>query len=481
MSSTIPPHRNARGPLGKHAFVISSVRTQVNFLLVNEIEMPQIAAFRGIRYNLGKVGMLSDVIAPPYDVIDPLLLQTLYDRHPENIVRLILPRVLEGDSIDAPYLRAAGTLRDWLTDGILQVEGESSIYAYHQEFQWEGVSYVRQAFICRVKLEPFGQGEIFPHEETHPKAKEDRLRLTKACRANLSPVFGLYSDPTNRAQNAISRQIVGVAGVTAIDHLGVKHTLWPISDTSTVNEVVSALGGQPLFIADGHHRYETACNYRDYLEATHGALPPEHPAHSVMVACVSLDDPGLRVLLTHRLLRGVPRFGLEELSSRLANHFLCEPGPEGVEGAHQAWAAMQFDHDQEMLALYVEPENRWVFCQALPEAMARLQQLEPQHSDTWRGLGVSLLHRLVLDDLLGCEGHPKPTYVHSIDEVVDGLLGRGQRSEEESGEPYTMAALVQPATLDHVQELSLGGERMPAKSTYFYPKLLSGLVVNPLY
>lgn len=442
--------------------------------------MAQINAFRGIRYNLGRVGALSDVVAPPYDVIDPLLQERLYSQHPYNVIRLILNRRQPDDSSEGPYQRAAADFRLWQRDGVLMSEGEPALYVYDQEFTWDGVTHTRRAFICRVRLERFGEGSIYPHEQTHPKAKADRLMLMKACKANLSPVFGLYADTNNEVLRTLNEATAGVAGLEATDHLGVRHTMWPVKDVRTIGKVVAALGGQALYVADGHHRYETACDYRDYLEQTQGPLPPDHPAHYAMMACVSLNDPGLLVLPTHRLLRGVPQLTFDELQSRLGDCFICEPGPEGPAGAEAAWEAMQFDDDQEMLALYVEPQKNWVFCQATPAAMSRLQHLEPDHSDEWRGLGVSLLHRLVLEDLLGAAGHPKPTYVHSIQEVIDGLEGRGQRSEEEAGGAYSMAALVQPATLDHVQAISLNNERMPAKSTYFYPKLLSGLVFNPL-
>lgn len=443
--------------------------------------MPQISAFRGVRYNLGRVGSLSEVVAPPYDVISPEMQRSLYERHSANVVRLILNAAQSDDGELERYARAAQTFKAWQADGILQTEGDPALYVYHQHYTWGGQTHSRHAFICRVRLERFGEGQIFPHEETHPKAKADRLELMKACRANLSPVFGLYPDEHTHAAAALDEAVAGVAGLVCEDDLGVRHTLWPVTNVNTIGEVTTAMAEQPLFIADGHHRYETACNYRDHLEATQGPLPPNHPAHYVMVACVSMQDPGLLVLPTHRLFRGVPDLTTEELENRLGDHFLCEPLPPGIAAAEAAWQRMEADGDQELLALYVKRSDQWVLCQASEVALQRMEVLEPERSLAWQSLGVSLLHRLVIADLLESPEAPKPTYVHEVQEVIDGMRGVGSRSEEESGEAYNLAALVQPASLDHIQTISRGGERMPAKSTYFYPKLLSGLVFNPLH
>jgi hypothetical protein len=194
-----------------------------------------------------------------------------------------------------------------------------------------------------------------------------------------------------------------------------------------------------------------------------------------------MHDPGLQVLPTHRLFRGVPALTTEELIDRLGDCFLCEVLEPGLATAEQAWQRLRADGDQGLLALYVKRSDQWVLCQSSEIAAARMAELEPQRSARWRALGVSLLHRLIVDDRLGAGEHPKPTYVHQVSEVVDALAGRGSRSEEEAGAPYDLAALVQPAGLDDIEAISRAGERMPAKSTYFYPKLLSGLVFNPLH
>ncbi len=262
--------------------------------------MPKITPFRGLRYNLARVGSLSKVIAPPYDVVDAALQQQLYDNSPYNFIRLELtkPDPTEPDP-HAVYARAGALFRQWVRDGVLQFEPDPAIYVYHQVFDHLGRTYTRRGFMARVALVRFGEGNIYPHEQTHAKAKDDRLRLTRACEANMSQIFGLYPDPTNEAQNLLEAHIAGKAGLEAVDHLGVRHCLWPVSDQGLISKVASLIEDKPMFVADGHHRYETACNYRDELAmAAGGTLPGEHPANGVLTMVMSMDDPGLIVLPT---------------------------------------------------------------------------------------------------------------------------------------------------------------------------------------
>src|SRR3972149_2779422 len=193
--------------------------------------MPAIQAFRGIRYDLGHVGSLSRVVAPPYDVIDAELQSALYEKHPANVVRLILNRDEPGDDERTNrYTRAARLMRSWLREGVLFTEGDPAIYVYHQVFTERGTEYTRRGFMCRVRLERFGEGNIYPHEETHAGAKADRLKLWTACKANLSQIFGLYPDAENDAQSVLEAAIAGTAPLEATDHLGVVHRIWPVTD-----------------------------------------------------------------------------------------------------------------------------------------------------------------------------------------------------------------------------------------------------------
>ncbi len=442
--------------------------------------MPQITPFSALRYDLDHVGSISNVIAPPYDVIDPELQDQLYQRHPANVIRIILNREEPGDSGDEKYQRAAKFVQHWTSEGVLRRDDKPAYYVYHQQFEADGKTFTRRGFMGRVRIEPFGEGNIYPHEETHPKAKVDRLKLTTATKQNNSQIFGLYPDPNNEVIALLDQATTGITPVEATDHLGVRHILWPVTDETIAQRVSELMEGRPMFVADGHHRYETACNYRDQVSAELGGLPADHPANFVMTMLVGMSDEGMIVLPTHRLFRGTTQFASEEIISRLAGMFDCEAISGGIEAATVAWSKMEAADDQGLLALYATVDDTWVLCRVNAGAAAKMRELAGDQSEEWRGLGVSLLHRLVVDELLGCQGHSKPTYVHDVSEAIEGLKGEGSQAESDGDQPYTLAALVMPAKLAHVEAISLHKERMPAKSTYFYPKLLSGLTFNPL-
>ena len=437
--------------------------------------MVNVSAFRGIRYDLAQVGSLSDVIAPPYDVIAPNFQESLYKQHPANVIRLILNRQEPGDeSWDERYERAAKYLRQWQREGVFFTENESALYVYHQQFDYAGQTFVRRGFMGRLQLEPFGEGQVYPHEETHSAAKADRLKLFNATKCNLSQIFGIYPDESNHAQQLLESAIVGVTPLEATDHLGVLHRLWPVTDVKVIAEVSSAMADLPMYVADGHHRYETGCNYRQQMMEQE-QIGPDHPANFVLTMCVSMNDPGMIVLPTHRLLRGVSPVSVDQLTSSLSSHFELMPGPAGADSAAAVWEEIEVEDQQGMIGLFCAADDQWVLARVNEAGITRLQEIASDQSSDWCGLGVSILHRLILDDLLGLTNLPKPDYVHLVDEVIDGLA-----AGDEDGAAYGLAALVMPATLDHIRQISQNGERMPAKSTYFYPKLLSGLVINPI-
>jgi uncharacterized protein (DUF1015 family) len=432
--------------------------------------MPQIEAFRALRFDLGHVGSLSDVVAPPYDVIGPDLQEQLYKRHPANCIRLILNREEPGDDDrNNRYGRAARFLKNWRDEGVLFTEPDPAVYVYHSQFDYAGKTYTRRGFIARVRLERFGEGKIYPHEETMAGPKQDRLLLTRACKANLSQVFGLYPDPASEAQELLEHAIQGKTPIEATDHLGVVHRLWPVSDVQVIARLAGILGPKPVFIADGHHRYETACNYRDEL-AVDGPLASNHPANYVLMMCVGMSDPGMIVLPTHRLFRGLPAIASGDLVKKLGDCFTTRIAGEGPDLAPSVWEEIEYGSEQGTLGLYCAADERWLVATITDAGRARMAQLASDHSSVWQGLGVAILHRLVVDSLLAASGLPKPRYVHLVQEVVEGL----------DSDEFQLAALVMPATVEHVREISEHRERMPAKSTYFYPKLLSGLVFNPL-
>lgn len=447
-------------------------------------KMANIQALRGIRYDLSQIDSLSNVVAPPYDVINSQLQDDLYKKHPANVIRLILNREEPGDEVDAKYGRAAKFLRAWKNQGILFQEHTAAIYVYHQEFEFARKSYTRRGFMARCRLEKFGEGKIYPHEETHSAAKVDRLKLTRACKTNLSQIFGIYPDERNEAQEILEAAVAGTAPIEVRDHLGVIHRMWVVTDVSVISKVTTVLGPKPIFIADGHHRYETACNYREELRAA-GPLSEDHPANFVLMMFISMSDPGMIVLPTHRLFRGIDPISSTELIQKLGNCFACDIVGKGAEQAGPLWDEIEIENEQGTFGFYCRKDDTWVRARVTDDGLSKMASLATDHSADWQSLGVALLHRLVMENLLGHAKLATPKYVHSVEEVVEGLLhgdtaGRDATGQSGSDKPFELAAMVMPATVTHVQEISLHQERMPAKSTYFYPKLLSGMVFNSL-
>jgi uncharacterized protein (DUF1015 family) len=434
--------------------------------------MAEIQAFRGYRYDLGRSGPLSEVVAPPYDVIDHALQDALYAKNPYNVIRLILNREEPGDTETVNrYSRAAGFLRDWIREGVLARDSARALYVYHQEFEVEGRRYTRRGFLARVRLEPFGTGKIYPHEETMPGPKADRLNLFRATGMNLSPVFGLFPDEAGEVQSRLDHAIQQSLPLEASDHLGVISRLWPVTDQKVVSAVTGLMGPRPVFIADGHHRYETALRYLDERRQRGDVRDHEAAANFVLMMLVSMSDPGLVILPTHRLISGIGNLTADRLRDLLQTHFEIERVGSGEEGARQTWDLIEMAGSQKVLGFGTAADGAWQLARyrGNPEIMAGLA---PEHSPAWRDLAVSLLHFLVLGQLLQSDSPSSPQcrYVHLLGEAADAA-----RKKE-----CQVAVLVPPAGMAEVAQIAGNLEKMPPKSTYFYPKLLSGLVLNSL-
>jgi uncharacterized protein (DUF1015 family) len=433
--------------------------------------MADVQAFQGWRYDPSQVGSLGDVTAPPYDVIGSAAQDELYESHPCNVVRLILNRDEPGDEPEQRYTRAAKFLAEWQRDGVLTQEREDALYVYHQEFDWDGVHYVRKGFIGRLRLEEFGDGQVYPHEQTMAGPKADRLALTKACQLNLSPIFSVYPDPDTAAQKPLEAAIRGQTALEVTDEQGVLHRFWPVTDHAVISQVVEAIRGKAVFIADGHHRYETACNYRNYLKEQGELTDDSHPANFVLMMFVGMSDAGLAILPTHRLISGLPDLTSEELVAALGDGFEVEVIGEGAAGATEAWERMEIDGGQNVFGFGTAADGKWVFARLLDASP--MAELAAEQSEEWRALGVSILHRYIIDQLLGKQledADPSCRYVRKVDELNASLPEK----------TCQVACIVAPAGIEHIEQIAATCEKMPAKSTYFYPKLLSGLVFNPL-
>lgn len=440
--------------------------------------MADIRAFRAFRYDLGRVGNLSDVIAPPYDVIDPALQQALYNKSPYNVVRLELNKEEPTDNAtENRYSRAARFLRDWQRDDILVQDSARGLYVYHQDFEVEGRRYTRRGFLSRVRLESLDRrnagptaGRIYAHEETLAAPKADRLKLFQATAMNLSPIFGLYPDPGGEVMKHLDALVSRTLPIQAADHLGVVSKLWPVSDQHAVSAVTGLLGPKPLFIADGHHRYETSLRYLEERRAAGEVRDDEAPPNFTLMMLVGMSDPGLIILPTHRLVSGLPDLTADRLAEILAPHFSVEHIGTGEQGARDTWETIEADGSQDLLGFGTVADGVWQTARfRSPRLMA---ERAANHSPAWRSLAVSILHVAVLDHLLpqAAGGKPECKYVHLLREVTDAV----------SAQQCQLAVLVPPATMHYVEQIAGNLEKMPPKSTYFYPKLLTGLVFNSL-
>lgn len=431
--------------------------------------MADIRAFRGFRYDLGRVGALSDVVAPPYDVIDAALQQKLYGASPYNAIKLELTRDEPGEEGASKYDRAANTLREWLAANVVRQDTARGLYVYEQEYAVEGKTFTRRGFMARVRLEPFGEGKIFPHEQTMSGPKEDRLKLYRATGFNLSPVFGLYPDSDSEVFAHLEPFVRSAPPIVAKDHLGVTNRLWTITDSAAISKVIGAMGPKPVFIADGHHRYETGLKYLEERRAA-GEVPDNESAPNFcLMMLVGMSDPGLLILPTHRLVSGLAsEITAPRLETILADHF--DIVERTGTNAQAAWEHIEMDGAQTALGFGTVADGQWTVAKLRDPAV--MAELAPDHSAEWRGLGVSVLHKLVLDRLLRDKigGTPMCKYVHLLSETTDATAKK----------QCQLACLVPPATMGHVEQIAGHNEKMPPKSTYFYPKLLTGMVFNSL-
>jgi len=398
------------------------------------------------------------------------LQQSLYDRCPHNVIRLILNKEMPQDAENNNrYTRAAQSLRDWQQEGILQQDSARSLYVCHQDFEVEGKRFTRKGFMARVRLEPFGSGRIYPHEETMSGPKADRLKLFRATAMNLSPIFGLFPDEAGEVAAKLDAAVGRSLPIQAVDHLGAISKLWPVTNQQTISAISGLLGAKPIFIADGHHRYETALKYLEEKRAAGEATDPDHPANFVLMMLVSMHDPGLVILPTHRLISAIEGLRADQLKSLLDRYFQLDVVGIGPNAAATTWELIQSDGTQELLGFGTIADGVWQTARfRSPEQMA---EAASEHSESWRGLAVAVLQRIVLEKLLSQGGvQPKCEYVHLLGEVNEAVAAK----------KCQVAALVPPATMDHVAQIAGNFEKMPAKSTYFYPKLLSGLVFHSL-
>jgi uncharacterized protein (DUF1015 family) len=417
--------------------------------------MADVQPLRALHYDPAVAGPLADVVAPPYDVIDAGQRAELMARSPFNVVAVDLPQG-EPD----PYAIAGELFDSWQLRGALARDHEPAIWAHTQDYTGpDGGRLTRRGFFCRVRIEPYGAGRVRPHERTHPGPKEDRLRLTRATRANVSPIFSLYSDPTEAAWRALAPATEQAPWGEVTDSDGTVHRLWRVAQPEVIEAVQAAARDSELLIADGHHRYETM---QAYAEEVGG----EGEHRYILMCLVALEDPGLTVFPTHRMVRGLDSARQEALAEALRRDFeiaevpLEQITPEPGAGPLQLG---YFDsHFQRPLRLTLKD-------QAIADAALE------GHSPAYRHLDTGVLEALILKQALGLSDEDISHF--------NGLFYARDTAEAlamvRSGE-YDAAFLMRPTPVAQVRDVAAEGENMPPKSTYFFPKLLTGLLFNPL-
>lgn len=425
--------------------------------------MAEIRPFRALRFT-PKAGRIEELTCPPYDIISESQRRNYLARNPYNIVRLELPR--DGQN---PYAAAGDTLRLWLDEGILKRDEREAFYVYEIEFAAGGKRSSVSGLICLVKLEEFEKGIILPHEETLSKAKADRFQLMKATSCNFSNIYSLYMDKCRGKALTIQKLTEKIQPISEMtDEAGLVHRLWAITDPDKIAAIQDHLKDTKLYIADGHHRYETALNYRNYRreQGASGGTAADY----VMMMLVEMDHPGLVVFPTHRLIKNLAGFDAEALLAECETYFDVRRGLSV--SALEETLNQAYQNGRHAFAFYAGGET---FALLTLKDASVMDSLLPDKSPASRALDVTVLHTLILERLLGIDKENMANqvnlrYTRDLKEALEGV----QKGD------YQCGFLLNPTRVSEIRDVASAGEKMPQKSTYFYPKLITGLTMNEL-
>lgn len=440
--------------------------------------MAEIRAFRGIRYSIERIGDVGNVVAPPYDVIDGSMQRELYNAHPNNIVRVIQGLDMAGDSgHENRYTRAASSYRRWLDDGVLLRDPEEGIYLYAQDFDVgtpDGPkNRTRLGIVALVRADALGEGAILPHENTMPGPRADRLALMRHTRAAFGQIFSLYSDPAGQVQEILAPVLDGSPLFAFHGEDGVGHRFWRVTDRSTVRAVASALKDKPIFIADGHHRYETAVVYRNERATAEGEDWQGKPYGYRMHTLVNMDDAeGMAINAIHRVVADLGAGGVERLIRGLEE--LCDVERQPLTSTQSVLRELKRRGRRGNVFGFCHGPCSHVHYLSLKNGVLASDLDHENHSEAWRALDTGLLQlilRRVLDlDEETLTGGDKVKFIKVEREVLDLVKAAPDRA----------GFFLNPVGMQQMRDVVLAGERMPPKSTFFYPKVYSGLVIQDL-
>lgn len=440
--------------------------------------MVKLMPFKGVRYNLDKVDSIADVITPPYDVISDTQQQEFYDISPYNMIRLELAKEHADDNdSDNKYTRAAASFKSWLGDNIMCQDSDNSLYIYEQQFNVNGTTYSRTGFVGLIELQEFSKGNILPHENTLAKPKVDRLNLMRACNANFSQVFGLYDDEDKSIYRLIyDYKDQAEPEVQFESAEGIIESIWKLSDETIISKIQANMTSKKLFIADGHHRYETALAYRDEQIGKNPNHSGEEIYNYVMMVLVAMNDPGLVVLPTHRCIHNIEDFNRENFLESIGEDFTLTNHRFKSEDNDDRALEIEdtlVNSGQHSFAFYDGSGDVYYILKL--KDIRNIDKYLPDREASYKELDVTVLHTLILDHVLGIgekelANQENISYTHDFKEAFNWV--------EEGSEQFVF--FMNSTAVEQVKNVSLDGEKMPQKSTYFYPKLTTGLVINKL-
>ncbi|MBU3902471.1 MAG: DUF1015 domain-containing protein [Candidatus Thermoplasmatota archaeon] len=423
--------------------------------------MVEIAPFKGITYNKEKVD-INKVVAPPYDIISKEEQDELYKKSEYNVVRLVLGKEYSADSEENNrYVRAADFFREWMDKGVFTRSEENCIYVYEEDYNIKGKSKKMRGFIALLKLEDYGHG-VMRHEKTLSKPKEDRLKLMKNCNANFDQIFLLYSEPEKKIDEILDKNASKKPDYE-VKYNDVVHRLWTISNGDDIDEIVKTMKPKPLFIADGHHRYETALNYRNYMREKHSDFKGNEFFNYMMVQFNNMDER-LSILPTYRLIHSIPEMNIDVMLGKIKEFFDVEKIDLPEKKSEKIVDMLKEKKNKKVFALYHDKK-----CYILILKDISVMNQFGRGSEILRKLDVSILHTLIIEKIMGItdvERHVK--YTRDENEAVQ-IVDEGK---------YQLSLFLNATTLDELKAISETNENMPQKSTYFYPKQLTGLVMN---
>ena len=435
--------------------------------------MADVQPFRGLRYTREKVGDLAQIITPPFDVISKEAQARYYERHPYNIVRLELGRQEPtDDTLNNVYTRAAVTLSEWRLQHILYQEALPCYYLYQQRFSYADQSYTRTSLLARVRLEPWSARVVLPHEHIRTKDKEDRLNLLRACSTNLSPIMCMYEDSQGQIRHLLDNY-AKKPEIQTVDEVGEEHRLHPITDPELMILLHNFFAPRQLYIADGHHRYTTALQYRDEVHQQRLELHPMDGVNFVLMALIDIEDPGWLVLPTHRILFDLSRDKLNTLSQQQLAQYFTVQALDTQESSEKVLAKLA-RAGQQYPSLVLKTQDQTLLLSISEQGEERMAQ--SGHSAAWNELDVAIVQTLILEEQLGLSPEDIAAgryvrYSHDTPETWQALQSQDAQA----------IILLNGISLQQVCDVAQADDRMPQKSTYLYPKLVTGLVMNPLW